>query len=81
VGSLSICAVYCRVYECTGEFQQSESENLVSKDVEGPGPSGITAASAIAIIGRSLMYYTANENKTSPGYRWSYSACSLTSES
>ena len=78
-----LCLLVLYIVECMSvhwAFQQLESENLVSKDVEGPGPSGITAASAIAIIGRSLMYYTANENITSPSYRWSYSACSLTSD-
>ena len=32
------------------EFQKSEPESLVTKDVEGPDPSGIVADSAIAIL-------------------------------
>jgi len=38
------------MYACTSEFLQSESESLVTKDLEGLNPSGIVAASAITIL-------------------------------
>ena len=45
---------------CASESHQSESENLVSKDVEGPGswPSQLTA-----ILGRPLIYCIGDKDK------------------
>jgi len=46
------------MYACTSEFHQSKSENLVTKDIEGPDPSEVAVASAIVIIGQLQIYYT-----------------------